>query len=358
VQVAVFIFALLTIVGAFGAWRKSPLYSLRTTLRLVGAFLLTVVVVIVVSRAIVNGTISHSPVVQGIAGFLAIVMLGCGSSIFVVRITDSHVARLPSSAVLVSFNRHKVYRWIWRLVVFVLINAAAALALPTSWRWLPLGLGGFMVLLCGPMLSVGYKMARRNDRSMSAVIADPWTHWQYTPEKWAQWAENQRDWEEAQEKQWSWKGVSLFVLFCAGLFALGALFTGEGLRENVFIVTGLTGFMILLVLLAYWFKCTNFDRRYRRLLEAAPEAWFGDEGLFCNGEFTPWILSGRYLLEAKVATDSPARVTLVFQSFNRTSSVLVTQRVPIQDDHVADLPVLQRRLKAHCPTASVHLIPL
>ena len=331
--------------------------SLKKTLALVGAFLLTVVVVMGASHAIVNGTIGDSRVVQGIAGFLAIVVLGSGSSILVVRITDAHVARLPSSAVLVSFNRHKVHRWIWRLMVFVLINAAAALTLPPYWQWLPIGLGGFMFLLCSPMLSVGYMMARRNDRAMSAVVADPWVHWQYTPEKWVQWAENQRDWEEAQEKQWNWKGISLFVLFCAGVFALGAAFTGESLRENLFIVTGLTCFMILLALLAYWFKRTNFDRRYRRLLHAAPEAWFGEEGLFCNGAFTPWVLSGRYLLEAKAASDFPARVTLVFQSFNGTASVLVTQRVPIPDDHVSDLPILQRRLKAHCPTASVHLLP-
>ena len=124
--------------------------------------------------------------------------------------------------------------------------------------------GGFVLVACGPMLSIGYMMARRNDRGMSAVIANPWAHWQYTPEKWAQWAENQREWEKAQEGPWSWKGVSGFVLLCAGLFALGALFTGASLKENAIIVGGLTGFIILLALVAYWFKRTNFDRRYRQ----------------------------------------------------------------------------------------------
>src|SRR5208282_359151 len=154
-------------------------------------------------------------------------------------------------------NRHKVYRWIWRLVVFLLINAVAALVLPSAWHWLPEGLGAFVLFLCGPMLSIGYMMARRNDRGMSAVIADPWAHWQYTPEKWAQWAENQRTWEIAQERPWSWKGVLGFISLCAALFALGALFTGGSLEENVTIVGGLTGFVILLALVAYWFKCTN-----------------------------------------------------------------------------------------------------
>jgi hypothetical protein len=354
-QIALLIFCFLTIAGAFSAWRKSPLYSLKTAFKLACGFLLIVAVVAGTTYAIVNGSLSRSPVAQGIVGFVALMALACGSSIFIVRIADKHVAALPPSARLVSFNRHKVYRWVWRLVVFLLINTAACLVLPSAWKVLPAALAGFVLFLCGPMLSIAFMMARRNDRGMSAVIANPWAHWQYTQEKWAQWSKNQRAWEEAQEGPWSWKGASLFVLFCAGLFALGALFTGSSLEENVTIVSGLTGFIILLVLVAYWFKRTNFDRRYRRLLAAQPEAWFGDEGLFCNGAYTPWILSGRYLLKATAASDPPPRVTLVFESFNGTSSTQITQRIPIPDGHIADLPMLQQKLNSHCPTASVHL---
>jgi hypothetical protein len=354
-QFALLIFCFLSIVGAFASWRKSPLYSVKTTLKLAGGFLLIVAVVAGTTFAIVNGSVSRSPVVQGIAGFIALMALACGSSIFIVRITDAHVAALPPSARLVSFNRHKVYQWIWRLVIFLLINSAASLALPSAWKWLPAGLGGFVLLLCGPMLSIAYMTARRNDRGMSAVIANPWAHWQYTQEKWTQWAENQREWEKAQEGPWSWKGVSLLVLLCGGLFALGALLTGESLQENVTIVSGLTGFVILLVLVAYWFKRTNFDRRYRRLLAATPETWFGDEGMFSNGAYIPWILSGRYLLKATAAMDQPARLTFVFQAITGMSSTQITQRIAIPDGNITDLPMLQQKLKTHCPTASVHL---
>ncbi len=355
-QIALLIFCFLTIAGAFSAWRKSPLYSVKTTLKLGGGFLLIVAVVAGSIIAIVNSSLSRSPVAEGIASLVAVIALACGASVFIVRITDAHVAALPPNARLVSFNRHKIYRWIWRLVAFLLINAVAALVLPTSWQWLPVGVGGFVLVACGPMLSIGYMMARRNDRGMSAVIANPWAHWQYTPEKWAQWAENQREWEKAQEGPWSWKGVSGFVLLCAGLFALGALFTGASLKENAIIVGGLTGFIILLALVAYWFKRTNFDRRYRSLLAAAPESWFGDEGVFCNGTYMPWILSGRYLLKATAAIDQPARLTLVFESFNGSTSRQITQRIPIPDGHLTDLPMLEQKLSDHCPTASVHLI--
>jgi hypothetical protein len=355
-QIALLVFCFLTIAGAFAGWRKSPLYSVKTTLKLGGGFLLIVAVVGGTAYAIVNSSLSRSPVAEVIASLAAVIVLGSGASILSVRITDAHVAALPPSARLVSFNRHKVYRWIWRLVVFLLINAAASFVLPSDWKWLPEGLAGFVLLLCGPMLSIGYMMARRNDRGMSAVIANPWAHWQYTPEKWTQWAENQHEWEIAQEGPWSWKGVSMFVLLCVGLFALGALFSGASLQENEIIVGGLSGLVILLVAVAYWFKRTNFDRRYRGLLAASPETWFGDEGLFCNGAYIPWILSGRYLLKATVATDQPARLMLVFESFNGSSSTQITQRIPIPDGHLVDLPTLQQKLNAHCPTASVHLI--
>jgi hypothetical protein len=355
-QIALLIFCFLTIAGAYAGWRKSPLYSVKTTLKLVGGFLLIVAVVAGTTYVIVNSSLSRSPVAEVVASLIAVIALASGASIFIVRITDSHVAALPPLARLVSFNRHKVYQWIWRLVAFLLINAAASLVLPSNWKWLPEGLAGFVLLLCGPMLSIGYMMARRNDRGMSAVIANPWAHWQYPPEKWTQWAVNQRAWEIAQEGPWNWKGVSMFVLLCVGLFALGSLFTGASLQENVTIVSGLTGFIILLVAVAYWFKRTNFDRRYRRLLAASPESWFGDEGLFCNGAYMPWILSGRYLSKATAATDQPARLMLVFESFNGTSSTQITQRIPIPDGHIVDLPMLQQKLNAHCPTASVHLI--
>ena len=355
-QFVLMIFCILTIIGGLRAWRHSPLYSLKTSFKLVGAFLLIVAVFICVLQVIMRGLLGTSPVVQGIAGFLAIILVASGASILTVKITDAHVAQLPPSAKLVSFNRHKVYRWIWRLVVFLVICSAAALVLPSSWNWLPIGLGGFMLMASAPALSILFMMARRNDRGMSAVIANPWVHWQYTPEIWAQWAMNQKQWEEAQEGPWRWKSAFLLILFCAVLFVLGAFLSGGSFLENAIITGGLIGLIILLVLLAWWFKRTNFDRRYRRLLEAAPEAWLGDEGLFCNGAYTPWILSGKYLLRATAASDPLPCVTLTFQSTSGTASVLVTQRIPIPDGHLPDLPLLQQKLRAHCPTASVHLI--
>jgi protein-S-isoprenylcysteine O-methyltransferase Ste14 len=358
-QFVLLIFALLTIVGSWTAWRRSPLYSLKTTLKMVGAFLAIVAVTVGLVWAIVSGPFSHSPVMQAVLGIFAILALATGASITIIRITDSHVAQLPPSVRLVTLHRHKIAVWIWRFLVYLLVMTAASLAVPASWFWLPSMLGGFPLLVCGPMLAILYMMARRNDRGMTSVIANPWAHWQYTPEQWQAWVTNQLEWERTSTKELTAKGMVLLVLVCAGLFGLGALFTGGGPKENLIIVGGLTGFVTLMMVIAYWFQKTNPGRRHRRLLAASPEAYFGDEGLFCNGEYSPWTLSGKYLIEADAISDQkspPERLVFVFQSFNGSSSVRIVWRVPVPVERRTDVAVLQEKLDAHCATATVRFV--
>src|ERR1035441_5673151 len=78
---------------------------------------------------------------------------------------------------------------------------------------------------------------------MSAVMAAPWAHWQYTPAQWESWAKNQLAWERSSAGALTWRKSLVLVLFCVALFAFGALFSGAGLRENVVIVAGLSAFV-------------------------------------------------------------------------------------------------------------------
>jgi hypothetical protein len=108
-----------------------------------------------------------------------------------------------------------------------------------------------------------------------------------------------------------------------------------------------------------WLQRTNPGRRHRRLLAAPREAYFGEEGLFCNGEYSPWTLSGKYLVEADAISDPkspPEQLVFVFQSFNGSSSVRIIWRVPIPEEHRADVQVLQQKLDVHCTSATVRLI--
>ena len=355
-QIALPLIAILIVVGAWRGWRRSPLYSPKITLQIVGVCLLIVAVWVAVSLGLFSGPLSHSPVALGIGAAIAIVVIGTGATGLLIHITDRHVAQVPPSAHLVTIHRRKVQRWFWRTVVYLLINAAAALSLRSSWHWLPIALGGFVLLMCGPMLMGFYMRARRLDLGMSAVIAAPWAHWQYTPAQWESWAKSQRAWEQSSSGALTWRKSLLLLLICMALFVFGALFSGAGLRENVAIVAGLSAFLMLLLIGANWFGSTSYERRYRRLLAAPPESWLGDEGLFCNGEYSPWTLSGAYLLDATAPRDPPARLVLVFQTFNGTSSVQVARRVLIPEGHESDLAVLQQKLRECCRTASVHLL--
>ena len=83
-QFALFIFSFLTIVGAFSAWRKSPLYSLGSSLKLVGAFLLIVVVVVGTSPAIPDDHITDLPMMHAAEDHLSLSQCLCSSECSVV----------------------------------------------------------------------------------------------------------------------------------------------------------------------------------------------------------------------------------------------------------------------------------
>ncbi len=358
-QFGLLIFAGLTIVGSWMGWRRSPLYSLKTTLKMVAAFVGIVAAVAGAMLAIFSGPFEHAPVMQVILALLSVMALTVGASVILIRITDAHVAQLPPQVRLVTLHRHRIAVWGGRFLVYLLVMAAASLVVPAEWLWLPSMLGGFPLLVCGPMLAILYMMARRNDRGMTAVIANPWAHWEYTPEQWQAWAANEMDWERSKETQMSWKGSVGFVLFCAALFGLGALFAGDGMEEKLVIVGALTALVAGMMVVMLWLQRTNPARRYRRLLAAPCEAYFGDEGLYCNGRYSPWTLSGKYLTEADAISDPkspPERLVFVFESFNGSSSVKITWRVPVPMDRRADVAVLHQKLRAQCRMAAVRLM--
>lgn len=289
-QIVLPIIACLLIIGAWRGWRGSPLYSGRKTREIKGAVLLIVAAIIGACAAIFGGPLERSPLAMAIAGILAIVVVGTGASVLLIRITDPEVAPLPPAAKIITSHRRNVYRWLRRIGVYLLVSALAAWLVPAPWTWLPLFLGGFVLIGCGPMLAALFMRARRLDLGMSALIAAPWVHWQYAPAQWQSWANRDRSW-----------------------------------------------------------------RRRRRLLAAPPEAYFGADGVYCNGEYTPWALSGAFLAEAAVPPDPPARVRLTFHTFNGNGSRRVAQSILIPDGRESDLGILQSKLRISCRTAIVRL---
>ena len=97
------------------------------------------------------------------------------------------------------------------------------------------------------------------------------------------------------------------------------------------------------------------------LLKTAPEVYFGQEGLYCDGIFTPWLSSGVYLLAASLDDRAPRSLLLRFEKIvpGATGSQPTTADfsipLPQGDNPSGDLARLQQELSARCPTAIVNL---
>ncbi len=359
-QIAILLFAILSLTGAWAAWRRSPLYSHQTTLKLVAVYLVIVGVILSATPAIMGGDLAHSPVTQAILIGLLIIGVGIGATAGIIRITDSHLAKLPLQARIVTTERHKVQRWIWRSAAYLAISGAALLVIPSGWSWLP-GVPALLVLLgAGPMLTGFYMRARRLDLGLSQILAAPWVRWQYTPVEWQAWAQSQLEWERQKQGgiAWArdWRKLLMGTLLFSWVFAGSAWMMVSGSTSDKLRSATLgEGLLIAIVALISLANRGVPERRYRRQLAAPREAIFGEEGLYSNGQFSPWILSGSYLVEATAPHGPPARLEMTFREANGSSTTLVSRRVPIPAGREGDVAAIQQGLRKCCPKAAVRL---
>src|ERR1700693_6298779 len=126
--------ALLSVVGAWHAWRRNPASSNRSTLRLVGVTGLCITALILVIVAAVNLTIHRSAAVA-MGTMFAVVVLGLLCVIFIIQYASTpKAARLttarPSSAKLVHVYRRKVYKLAKFFAILLALCAVLALLIP------------------------------------------------------------------------------------------------------------------------------------------------------------------------------------------------------------------------------------
>ena len=84
------------------------------------------------------------------------------------------------------------------------------------------------------------------------------------------------------------------------------------------------------------------------------EAWLGSEGLLYAGEYTPWLSSSNYLVDARVEPGPPLFLVLTFEKFSGRDSAPVTIRVPVPESRENDVEWLEGKLRAQCPKAHIH----
>jgi hypothetical protein len=91
------------------------------------------------------------------------------------------------------------------------------------------------------------------------------------------------------------------------------------------------------------------------LKKAAPEVYFGSEGLFVDGVFLPWISAGVYLITAGPGKGEPTHLSFKFMKIEANSSTVVDQGVLLPAGAEADVAKLQAELTVKCTTAVIDL---
>jgi hypothetical protein len=357
--------ALLSAVGGWLAWKRNPMYSASASLKLLGVMVLSMAALVLAIVAAVHLTANRSgPVV--LAAMLTVIILGTFAMIFVIQtVSTPKAAKLtttvPASAKLVHLHRRMVYHWAKVLAILIAVCAAQGFIVPGNAKYIAFSVGGTALLLAAILLPVMYVNARSFDRSLTALECDPWVHWQYPPAQWKEWTDIQvgrmktkpptfilkRDWHKL-----AWPCV---------LIAAGVLFFSPGsLLEKILYVLFCCGAILTVVLLAARDERRAPAKMRAKLVEAAPEAYFGHDGIFCDGVYTTWLGLNVYLMSASIDERQPRSLLFSFEKvvpspYTANQVIAIQQSVMLPAGAESDIARLQRELSARCPKARIAL---
>lgn len=351
-------FLLLMLLGAVGAWRqwrRSPMFSAKIAIEVVAGVAVTIAAIVGAAYVMPdpNNGASQTLAIGSYLGF--IVLLTSGLIAFIIHVSAGRVPTPPPSAPNIRVHRDKLTPWIVGGIGLLIVLAVAVAFLPGDLKLLPITFGGLLLLLAAALLVPLYMNARRMDRGVAVLMADPWAHWRYRPEHWRAWVADRRAVAEAAVRQTdvrrNWRGL----LWMVGGLAVAALIIGEGgLLARLWLFLGCTAFMVVVLALIYWGSQGNPARVARRLLAAPAEAWLGPAGALIGRDYSPWGLGGCYLAAAGLRREpSGVCIVLRFIVSDGTGSRVVEQHVPLPDDATPDLAALQAKLSGACPKAAV-----
>jgi hypothetical protein len=355
-------FAFLTFAGAWGAWHSNPTYSTQRTIRYLAVTLLGIACCV----GVIAGTVvltEHSPFPVAI-GAMSGAVLACtlGLIWLIVTAVQPKPAALPTSMKLVTVHRKKLGRWLQRFGWLVAGCAALAVVLPGEAKIFVYTIGGIAISLGIVLLFTGYLAASAFDRALTSVESDPWIHWRYTPEQWKAWGDAEIARLATVPASWIWRRdwkrfATSFAVVAIAVFALNSFSVPWQWNAGTVAVAGLVMFGCIEWSVHYG---STAPYRLRRLLSsAAPEAFFGDAGMFADGVFVEWLSLGTYLIEADLDERVPRCLAFLFEKYTvGTSGGTIQERhnVLLPPEADADVALLQTKLSALCPKANVVLV--
>jgi len=357
--------AFLSMVGAWLAWRRNPMYSAASTVRMVLVIALMIAGLVLAIIGVVNLTKNSSETVS-VAAMIGVVIVGTLVMIFGIMAVSTPkaaklVTALPPTAKLVHFHRQNVYRWARIIAGIVAVCAAVGLLIPGPVKYVALALGGITLLVAVILLPVGYVTARSFDRSLTALEYDPWVHWQYPPAQWQEWSNVQADRAKAVPPTFIWKRDWKKFAWPFAAIAAGVMFFSPGPTwAKALYVLFVCGAISALAEWSVRAGRRTPDKLRAKLLASAPEVYFGHDGIFCDGAYTTWLSLNVYLMSASIDERPPRSLLFDFEkvipgAYSGNSIVAFHQSVLIPPNAEADIARLQRELVARCPKARIAL---
>lgn len=178
-QIVLAFFILAIGIGAWQTWRRSPVYSLKSTLAAVTVLLLGLASAIGLVLLVANHFPSQSPLVVVLLSLALVMAITLSLCAAIIRITDGRAARLAPGTKPGDNHRRRLYPWLLGSgIVFLLLLAWAAAVAPSS-ADLPLTLAIPVLAIGVPVLGGLYINARRTDYAIAALMANHWVHWQH-----------------------------------------------------------------------------------------------------------------------------------------------------------------------------------
>jgi hypothetical protein len=356
------VFTLMSIAGAWAAWRHSPFRTGQSGWRVVGILLLLVAAATGAIVAAVNLMQGLSEALQlGVLGTV-IVVTSLAMIFSMQAVATPKAARLvtslPPSARVATVHRQKFYGWMKYALGFFAVCGAGCF-IPGDIKYAFLGAGGIGLILALVCLPIMYVNARAMDRSLTDVELNWWVHWQYSAQAWQEWSDIQAQ-RLSQQPQFSFKRswrrlIAPFLTIAICMM----FFSPESTLVNAALTLGTCGALAGILEAGVWGARRAPARLKAKLHDAAPEVFFGHDGVYCNGRFTTWFAS-EYLTLASIDPRPPRSLLLRFERivpnpYGPAQTIVIDQGVLIPEDGDCDIAKLQRELAVRVPSAHVAL---
>jgi hypothetical protein len=153
------------------------------------------------------------------------------------------------------------------------------------------------------------------------------------------------------------KLAGTFAVIAVGVFIMSP---GSALEKTLYILL-CCGLLFAFVELSVRSSRRAPEKLHAALLKAAPEVYFGHDGVFCDGVYTNWLTMNVYLTSASIDQREPRSLLFRFEkvvpaAYGGNPILAIQQSVLIPPGAQSDIARLQQELAARCPKAKIVLL--